>query len=353
MTNRTPAQRPRRWCSSSSPRRRSSCRPRCATGSATSSSVTDGRWSTGSGRRSRTERSWRRSTPGASRCTERSRRRDPKSPTEQSAFDEWLEQTADRESATNDRLHGAEGVIPPQLWLVLLLIAGIVVGYVLFFADSGEHRVVQAMLIGSVVAVVTLDAAADPLARQPLQERQRRAGTGRDGARAAPHGPQARDRRQRGTAASLRRARVRALMTGEANDSPGQAPPRGRLDGAAGAGDRGHGVGRVPVLALARRAGSGPGARERGPSRRRRACRASPTARGRSTLRSSSSGWTRARRATASSRGSIASASPSGSSRRSPHGSRRRRSAGSTPAERRSTCPSTASPSSSRPSAWR
>ena len=81
---------------------------------------------------------------------------DPKSPTEQSAFDRWLEQTADRESATNDRLHGAEGVIPPQLWLVLLLIAGIVVGYVLFFADSGEHRVVQAMLIGSVVAVVTL-----------------------------------------------------------------------------------------------------------------------------------------------------------------------------------------------------
>lgn len=76
-------------------------------------------------------------------------------PAQQSAYDKWLDQTTDRESATNDRIHGAEGVIPSQLWIVLFLIAGVLIAYVLFFADSGEHAVVQAMLMGSVVAVFT------------------------------------------------------------------------------------------------------------------------------------------------------------------------------------------------------
>ena len=75
---------------------------------------------------------------------------------EQSAVDRWFDQTSAREAATNDRIHGAEGVIPSQLWLVLFLMAAIILAYVLFFADSGERRVVQAMLMGSVAAVLTL-----------------------------------------------------------------------------------------------------------------------------------------------------------------------------------------------------
>jgi hypothetical protein len=39
-------------------------------------------------------------------------RADPKAATEQSAFDDWLDQTTDREQGRIDRLHGAEGVIP-------------------------------------------------------------------------------------------------------------------------------------------------------------------------------------------------------------------------------------------------
>ena len=76
-------------------------------------------------------------------------------PEEQSAYDKWIDQTSDREVATNDRIHGAEGVIPIQLWVVLFLIAAIIIIFILFFADSGEHAVVQALLIGSVVAVFT------------------------------------------------------------------------------------------------------------------------------------------------------------------------------------------------------
>ena len=53
-----------------------------------------------------------------------------------------------------DRIHGAVGVIPGPLWFVLLLIAIVIFGFMLFFADSGERARAQAMLIGSVTAVI-------------------------------------------------------------------------------------------------------------------------------------------------------------------------------------------------------
>jgi hypothetical protein len=80
----------------------------------------------------------------------------PTSPTEQSAFDKWLDQTADREEGRRDRLHGAEGIIPTSVWLALFLIAGVVFTYMLFFADSGEGAVSQAMLMGSATTVIVV-----------------------------------------------------------------------------------------------------------------------------------------------------------------------------------------------------
>jgi hypothetical protein len=74
---------------------------------------------------------------------------------EQSAFDQWLDHTADREEARRDRIHGAVGVIPGPLWFVLLLIAVVIFAYMLFFADSGERAKSQAMLMGSVIAAIT------------------------------------------------------------------------------------------------------------------------------------------------------------------------------------------------------
>ena len=46
----------------------------------------------------------------------------PQSATEQSAYDRWMEQTTSREQARIDRVHGAEGIIPSPLWVVLLAI---------------------------------------------------------------------------------------------------------------------------------------------------------------------------------------------------------------------------------------
>jgi hypothetical protein len=78
----------------------------------------------------------------------------PNSATEQSAYDKWLEETSTREEARLDRVHGAVGVIPTPLWLVLFFIAAVILVYTLFFADRGERAVVQALLIGSVVSVI-------------------------------------------------------------------------------------------------------------------------------------------------------------------------------------------------------
>jgi len=79
---------------------------------------------------------------------------DPATATEQSAYDRWMDQTTEREQARNDRIHGAVGVIPTTLWIVLFFTAVLIFAYVLFFADRGERPLVQAMLMGTVAAVI-------------------------------------------------------------------------------------------------------------------------------------------------------------------------------------------------------
>src|SRR4029079_17425473 len=78
----------------------------------------------------------------------------PESATEQAAYGKWLDQTSDREEARSDRVHGAVGVIPTPLGVVVLLRAFVILVYMLFFADSGERAVVQGLLMGTVVSVL-------------------------------------------------------------------------------------------------------------------------------------------------------------------------------------------------------
>jgi hypothetical protein len=79
----------------------------------------------------------------------------PSTASQQSAYDTWLDQRSTREEARRDRVHGAAGVIPTPLWIVLFFISGVIFLYMLFFADSGEGPVTQALLMGSVTAVIT------------------------------------------------------------------------------------------------------------------------------------------------------------------------------------------------------
>jgi hypothetical protein len=76
------------------------------------------------------------------------------SPVQEAAYGKWLDQTSSREEARQDRIHGAEGVMPVQLWIALFFISAIVLAFLLGFADSGDRVWVQAMFMGSVVAVI-------------------------------------------------------------------------------------------------------------------------------------------------------------------------------------------------------
>jgi hypothetical protein len=79
---------------------------------------------------------------------------DPQTPVEQAAYSKWLDQTSDREDARSDRIHGARGVIPTPVWVVLFFAAIVIFAYMLLFADRGERALVQGVLMGSVVALI-------------------------------------------------------------------------------------------------------------------------------------------------------------------------------------------------------
>ena len=79
---------------------------------------------------------------------------DPQTPVEQAAFSKWFDQTSDRESARSDRIHGASGVLPRAVWIALFFMAAVILVFLMFFADSGEKRVVQGVQVGAVVAVI-------------------------------------------------------------------------------------------------------------------------------------------------------------------------------------------------------
>ena len=80
---------------------------------------------------------------------------EPEKASEQAAYGKWLDQQSDRQIARTDRTHGAEGVIPSPLWIVLFISAGIIFVFMLFFADSSERARVQATMMGGVAVVIT------------------------------------------------------------------------------------------------------------------------------------------------------------------------------------------------------
>lgn len=78
----------------------------------------------------------------------------PRTATEQSAYDRWMDQTAQREQARLARLHGAQGIMPLPVWFALYSIAGVILVYMLFFADPGEGAIAQSMLMGGATVVI-------------------------------------------------------------------------------------------------------------------------------------------------------------------------------------------------------
>jgi quinol-cytochrome oxidoreductase complex cytochrome b subunit len=81
---------------------------------------------------------------------------DPAEGAEQSAYDRWMDETAARQQARNDRVHAVGGIVPSTLWIALLIISSIIFLFMLFFADRGEGAATQGVLMGSVAATITI-----------------------------------------------------------------------------------------------------------------------------------------------------------------------------------------------------
>ena len=209
-TRRAPVRRPRPSPSRSRCRRRSSCRPTCARSSRASSSATRGPSSASSGPRCRTGRSATPSTRGAPRCS-RPSTRSSRRPTSSSrrTTGGWT-RPSNREQARIDRVHGAEGLIPLPLWLVLFVISAVIFVFILFFADSAEGVVTQGLLMGSVTVVITLLLLLLAFFDHPARGPGGQAAAGGDGAHGAHRRRTARRGRSRGHTA-VRRHRPRRL----------------------------------------------------------------------------------------------------------------------------------------------
>ena len=271
-------------------------------------------------RRRRNGRGWRTatsatpSTRGGSRSSGPSRPPSRPEAVQETAFAKWLDQTSEREEARRDRVHGAAGIIPTTIWIVLFLSAAhrLRVHAVLrrprrSEALAGDARSARRRRSSS-------HAARDLRARQPVS-----AGVGSIEPVAMERSlailDEARGPRWTRRSAALRRERSRR----------GERPRRGRRDGAARGRGRRDRVVRLPGDALERRAGQGGEPRRTRSGSRRRGRRGSRRRRRRSTSRRSPSGSTRTRARRPSSRTSTSSASARSSSRPSTRGSRRGR----------------------------
>ena len=116
----------------------------------------------------------------------------PATASQQSAYDKWLDQTSTREEARRDRVHGAVGVIPTPLWIVLFFISAVIFVYMLFFADRGERAVTQGDADGRRRLGDHGHAPLAGIARSAVPPGRRRTRAGRDGTlapRARRRGP--------------------------------------------------------------------------------------------------------------------------------------------------------------------
>ena len=85
------------------------------------------------------------------------------------AYTQWFEEARIRDEGRRERLLESQHPLPSLLWVLLILGAAVLVVYMLFFADSGERPVVQAMMIGGVTALVVASLLAVTLMASPFE----------------------------------------------------------------------------------------------------------------------------------------------------------------------------------------
>lgn len=85
------------------------------------------------------------------------------------AYQQWFEKTGERDDARRQRLLEANNVLPSLLWIMLIIGASVVVGFVLLYADPGERALGQAAFIGGVTSLIVTSLLAVALLASPFQ----------------------------------------------------------------------------------------------------------------------------------------------------------------------------------------
>ncbi|GAA2071408.1 bestrophin-like domain [Williamsia deligens] len=74
---------------------------------------------------------------------------------QEAAFSQWLDQEAQRRDGRRERLAEASPTLPAPLWIALGVGAGVTLTYMVVQADPREHKLIQALPIACVSALVT------------------------------------------------------------------------------------------------------------------------------------------------------------------------------------------------------
>jgi hypothetical protein len=80
---------------------------------------------------------------------------DVRTPSQEAAFLQLLEQEANRVEARRARLSEATRVLPAPVWFILALGALLTIGFGFLFADRRESLIVQGSLIAAITSLVT------------------------------------------------------------------------------------------------------------------------------------------------------------------------------------------------------
>jgi Protein of unknown function (DUF4239) len=71
------------------------------------------------------------------------------------AYDHWFALNEERRKGRQGRIAAASPLVPPVIWLILIIGAVVVIAAVGFFADRRESRVAQAGMIAAIAIIVT------------------------------------------------------------------------------------------------------------------------------------------------------------------------------------------------------
>jgi hypothetical protein len=70
------------------------------------------------------------------------------------AFEHWFSLNEERRQGRQGRIGQSEGLVPPVIWLILIIGAVVVIASVALFADRGEAAVTQAAMVAAVAIIV-------------------------------------------------------------------------------------------------------------------------------------------------------------------------------------------------------